>query len=671
MATQNHPDPPSQGPGLLEQPHTIQPAPRSPHMGVEATSIIDREEDLASISSLLLADEVRLLTLTGPAGVGKTRLAREVGRTVAPHFSQGVVLVDLALVRDSALVLPTLGQQLGMFDTGGPLFVERLQAYLSDREMLLILDNLEQVLPADVRLEELLAAAPGITLLATSREPLRLLREQLYHVPPLALPDPEHLPPLEELSQIPSVALFLRRARMINPSFRLANENAGAIAELVVHLDGLPLAIKLAAARTQLLSPQMLLQRLSQRLSLLHWKAQDLPERQHTLRAAIGWSYDHLSPQEQIIFRRLGVFVGGFTLEAAEAIATDAEPHPMDVLEGLGSLVDKSLLQREDGGQGGYRFRLLESMREFALEQLAQAGERDAAGRCHAMHYLALAEQAEPDLIGPRQREWFLRLEETQDNLRAALEWLLDHDEGEPALRLAAALGHFWEIRGHLAEGRRWLEAALARAAPAAPSHRAQALTWLGAILVMSVDGMAADGIDPAAHAEDVLSDGMELARTVGDAVSIARGLTFLGILSLQTGEWERGRQILQEAQTCWQDAGHDLEIIQTVVPLGVIAFLQGQDEEALHLMDKILSRYRDVGDDWGRGIALSFSMTMIATRGDLPRAAAMGRELLALSIESQSDRILYLAAVGAAWLARSHGHPERLARLIGAAESI
>jgi predicted ATPase len=322
---------------------------------------------------------------------------------IGDGFSDGVWFIELSTIRDPIEVPSAMAQSLGLPDTG-PSPLDRLSAYLQGRETLLILDNFEQVLPAAPLLDTLLDAATGLRFLVTSRELLHLRTEQTLPVPPFLLPDPDHLPSLEDLSRVPSVALFLQRARMIDPGFRLTEENARVVAELVVRLDGLPLAIELAAAQSQLLSPQVLLERLEKRLSLLHWEAQDLPERQHTLRAAIAWSYDLLSGDEQGLFRCLGVFVGGFTLEAAEAILVAGQQHTVDVLEGLESLVDQSLVQREEDEAGGYRFRLLESVREYTLEQVTNCDEVQTMGRAHARYFLVLAERGAPELVGPRQR---------------------------------------------------------------------------------------------------------------------------------------------------------------------------------------------------------------------------------------------------------------------------
>jgi predicted ATPase len=367
--------------------------------------------------------------------------------------------------------------------------------------------------------------------------------EQTLPVPPFALPDPTHLPPLRTLVEVPSVALFVQRAQMIDPGFRLTDENSHAVAELCVRLDGLPLAIELAAARTQLLSPRMMLERMGQRLSLLHWEAQDLPVRQHALRSAIAWSYELLAGDEQILFRRLGVFVGGFTLEAAEAVVSDGRNHTVDVLEGLASLVDKSLVLSAEDGEGGRRFRLLESVGSYSLEQVTSCDESEVVGRAHARYFPELAERAAPELVGRTQRTWFVRLEQELGNLRAALRWLWDHGEDEPALRLAGALGYFWEVRGYLSEGQKALEEALARMPNADPRPRARVLNRLGSILLWQGE---------TDRSRVVLDEALALGRALQDSDVVARALTHLGRRANYGGLSAEGMreavQLLEEA---------------------------------------------------------------------------------------------------------------------------
>jgi non-specific serine/threonine protein kinase len=608
----------------------------------------------------VLADEVRLLTLTGPAGVGKTRLALEIGHDLRSHFTHGVVFVDLTPVRDPDDVLPAVGDELGFRDLDRQLLLQRLRAYLADLELLLILDNLEHVLPAAPVLAELPVAAPRVTLLTTSREALHLRWEHVFHVLPLMLPDPRHSPPLKEFSQIPSVALFLQRARAINPAFALTEDTARAVAELCVHLDGLPLAIELAAARTALLSPQMILERLGQRLSLLRWAAQDLPARQQTLRAAIAWSYDLLSPEEQTLFRRLGVFAGGFSLAAAEAIAASLG---LDAIEELATLVDKSLIQVQGKDPDDNRYVFLESMREYALARLAEAGELKEAGRIHARYYLDLAERAETELTGREQRVWFGRLEWAHENLRTALRWLLDHEEPELALRLATALGYFWEARGYMAEGRLQLEEALARAPAADPHLRARALSRLGGLLAW----VSSDVEHPTA----VLTVALDLARSIQDPSTIARSLSYLGVLGLLTTEWDQSRRHLEESLSYWHEAQHAWGVAYTRLYLGALEFRQEHYQEAMRHLEESLAQYTELGDESARGLALIWLVNCTSEQRDVPGAVAYLQELLELSIQAHDRRLLYLCGAGIASLLRDHGDPQQLAQLLGATRQV
>jgi predicted ATPase/DNA-binding CsgD family transcriptional regulator len=633
----------------------------------DPASFLGRTQELELIHRLLVAGTTRLLTLIGPAGVGKTRLALEAGNRLGDAFADGVWFVDLTTIRAPAGVPSALASSLGLPDAGPVSPLERLSAYLGTRKTLLILDNFEQVLPAAPLLDSLLAIAPGLKLLITSRELLHLRAEQTLPVSPFALPDPSHLPPLERLVEVPSVALFLQRAQMINPLFRLGEENARAVAELCVRLDGLPLAIELAAARTQLLSPQMMLERLDQRLSLFHWEAQDLPARQHTLRSAIAWSNELLATDEQVVFRRLGVFVGGFTLEAAEAIAADALHQTIDVLESLASLVDKNLVISEPDGEGGHRFRLLESVRDFALEQVTRCDEGEAVAYAHARYFLDLAERAAPELVGRTQRAWFLRLEQEHENLRAGLRWLWDRGEDEPAFRLARALGYFWEVRGYLREGQDALEEALARIPSADPRLRASVLNRLGSLLLWQGE---------TERSRIVLEEALSLGRALEDSNIIARALTHLGRRAnyggLSNEDMQDAIDLLEEALALRQHMGDRRGAANIRTQLAGIALGRHAYERAEHLAQEALSTYFEVGDEAGSTVPLVLLGMSAGEQGDTDRAVALLRQGLETSIHLRDRRLLLMASNMAVWwLAGEQGDAEQLAVLLGAAEAM
>jgi predicted ATPase/Tfp pilus assembly protein PilF len=561
----------------------------------------------------------------------------------------GVHFVDLAPVRDQDLVLPAVAQTLGLREVGSQPLAGILAANLHEKHLLLILDNFEQVVLAAREVAALLAACPHVKALVTSRATLRIRGEHELAVLPLALPDPACLPPLKDLGQYAAVALFVQRARAHTPTFELTATNAPIVTAICWQLDGLPLAIELAAARIKVLPPAALLARLEHRLSILTGGPQDLPRRQQTMRAAIGWSYDLLRGEDQVLFRRLGVFVGGWTIAAAEAVCAPCAEGDQTLLEGLGSLLDQGLVQRDEHGhmEGEPRLCMLETMREYALEQLEICGETATLQRAHAGYYLALAETAEPHLKGAEQASTIQQLEREHDNLRAALRWAQTQEEIEKGLRLAAALGRFWELHGHLREGRGWLERLLVaaeRSSVALPAW-AKALFAAGRLTYRQGDH---------AQATSLLQQSVALAREVGDAPAIARALGTLGILAIAQGNYGTATALLEESLASRRDLGDRWGVAAALDDLGTIAYLLGDHERAAVLKAESLDLARAAGDRSQIAIALHNLGWVVHAQGDKRRAEMLFEESFAIRREVGDTR-------GVATMLGSLGHMAHL----------
>jgi predicted ATPase len=605
--------------GLPDTFPPLQSLERHPtNLPVQPTELIGRDADLADLKALLADAAVRLVTLTGPGGVGKTRLALQAAADLLDAFDDGAFFVDLAAVTEPALVLPAIAQVLGVREGGGQSLGEALVGYLAGKRLLLVLDNCEQVVAAAPVVAELLAASPGLRVLATSREPLRLRGEREFAVAPLATPPLRRLPPLADLARIPAVELFVQRAAAAKRGFLLTEDNARAVAELCARLDGLPLAIELAAARTKLLSPAALLARLGDRLALLSGGARDLPARQRTLRVAIAWSHDLLAPAEQALFRRLGVCAGGFSFATAEAVADPGGT--LDLFAGVASLVDKSLLRQEEQPDGEPRFRFLETIRAYALEQLEVSGEATTIRSAHATHFLGWAEMAATRLIGSGQAIWLERLESEHDNFRTILAWLCAADNVEKALRLATALSGFWLTRGHLGEARAWLEQILADAGAGKPAARALALNALANVVADQGDF---------ARAEALYHESLAIRRTLGDRAGIADVLGNLGLLASDRADHARARALLEESLILRRDLPDERRLALALATLGVATYRDGDLDRAADLLNQARVHFATLGEPERTGYVLTQLGIVARHRGDLAGAAAYHREAL------------------------------------------
>jgi len=620
IGQQEQAEPPTQG---LYRAHLL--TARDDTFPLPLTPLVGREGDVLEVCALLRRQEVRLVTLSGTGGIGKTRLALRVATELRPDFADGVCFVSLAALDDPALVVSTIAQALGLKESEHRTPLDLVQAALRDRRLLLLLDNFERLLPAAPQLVNLLARCPQLTILVTSRAVLHLQGEYEFPLSPLALPPLEPLPAMQALASTPAVTLFLQRAQAVRPTFQLREFNAQAIAEICVRLDGLPLAIELAAARSKLLSPHELLARLSHRLEVLTGGPQDLPLRQQTLRDTITWSYQLLPMQEQRFFRQLSVFAGGCTLEAAEAVCSAlerGEESAGHLLEHVTSLLDKSLLQtiQQEGKES--RVLMLETIREYGLECLAASGELEETCRAHALYYLRLAEEVESKLRGPQQIEWLGRLEREHVNLRTALQWALEHEECRLALCIASALLDFWLIQGHAGEGYAGLARSLANSEGVEAPVLAKAFSAFGWLAWAQGDF---------SQAEEWCQKSLTLYREEGETPGIALSLYRLGWVGILRGDHARARLFLEESLAHFRELDDSLGIGDALRALGNISLIQGEYTNASTLLEQSLTLYRKVGYTSGVAEALNLLARALLFQGELARAQALLEEGLAL----------------------------------------
>ncbi len=638
------------------------PERRLTNLPVPLNPLIGRGYELATACDLLRHHDVGLVTLTGPGGTGKSRLGLQVALDMLSQFKDGAFLVALESIRDPTLVVSAIAQTLRVRETpGGRPLVDMLVDMLRDKHMLLLLDNFEQVVSAAPNVSALLESCPRLKILVTSRTPLRVRGEKELPIPPLAVPPciPSKVggDEREGLSQYAAVALFIQRAQGVKPDFAVTNENAPAVAEICYRLDGLPLAIELAAARIKILSPQALLARLGRRFDVLRGGTRDLPERHQTLRRAIDWSYDLLDGHAKKLFRRLSVFAGGWSLDAAEAVCNVEGDLNTDVLEEMESLLDNSVLTQSVGEDGEMRFGMLETIREYAMERLIESGEVDHGRRCQAQFYLALVEQAEPELTASDQAQWVHRLDIEHGNIRAVLAWSQQHDV-ELGLKLCGSIWRFWEIHSFIGEGRVWLEAFIAKSPPPTAA-RGKALHAASALAVYQGEYETAR-----AHMEEALP----IFQQLGDKRGIATAFNELGVIAAYRGQYATARQFFEQSLAIKRELGDAWLIANSVENLGLIASYQSDYASAYTLHQESLATYRALDEKSGMAIASGNLGHVAMHLGRLDEARAWQAESLQVFNAVGDKDGLTECLERFAMLANANANFRRAAQLFGAA---